>query len=115
MEGIILGYGEVIHAHYDDLNNLSNLLRNYIEIYRLLISSTSELNSTSISKKAELKHAIERIDNIGEIIDDILKVIKKCEVSYGKYCFLKSEVISANTEKDSIMMEIHKDLEFHNY
>ena len=109
-----MGYDKVIHSHYEDLNNLSNLLRNYIEIYRLLISSTAELNSTSITKKTELKHAVERIDNIGEIIDDILKVIKKCEVSYGKYCYLKSDVISEKTEKESIMMEIHEDLEFHN-
>jgi len=109
-----LGYDEVIHRHYSDLNNLSNLLRNYIEIYRLLISSTAELNNTSISKKGELKHAMERIDNIGEIIDDILKAIKKCEGSYGKYCLLKSEVISEKTEKESIMMEIHKELDFHN-
>lgn len=109
-----MGYEQVIHGHYDDLNNLSSLLRNYIEIYRLLISSTAELNSTSVTKKGELKHAIERIDNIGEIIDDILKVIKKCEGSYGKYCFLKSEVISEKIDKESIMMEIHEDLDFHN-
>ena len=109
-----MGYDKIIQSHYEDLNNLSSLLRNYIEIYRLLISSTSELNSTSATKRSELKHALSRIDDIGEIIDELLKVIKKCEGSYFKYCFLKNEVILQNTEKDKIMTEIHSELEYHN-
>lgn len=109
-----MSYQKVINSHYEDLNNLSTLLRNYIEIYRLLISSTAELNSTSIIKKSELKHANERIDNIGEIIDELLRVIKKCEGSYIKYCFLKNEVISKQTEKDKIEMEVHDELQYHN-
>ena len=109
-----MSYEKVIHGHYEDLSNLSNLLRNYIEIYRLLISSTSELNATSIAKKGELKHANERINEIGEIIDQLLKVIKKCENSYVKYCFIKNQVITSRTEKDNIEMEIHNELEYHN-
>ena len=109
-----MSYEKVIHGHYEDLSNLSNLLRNYIEIYRLLISSTSELNATSIAKKGELKHANERINEIGEIIDQLLKVIKKCENSYVKYCFIKNQVITSKTEKDNIEMEIHNELEYHN-
>lgn len=109
-----MGYDKIIRDHYEDLSNLSTLLRNYIEIYRLLISSTAELNGTSITKKSELKHASSRIDDIGEIIDELLKVIKKCEGSYIKYCFLKNEIINENTEKDTIMTEIHDELHYHN-
>lgn len=109
-----MSYDKVIHGHYNDLNNLSTLLRNYIEIYRLLISSTAELNGTSISKKSELKHATERIDNIGDIIDELIKVIKKCEDSYIKYCFMKNDIISQKTKKDDIELEVHNELEYHN-
>lgn len=109
-----MSYDKVIHGHYEDLNNLSNLLRNYIEIYRLLISSTAELNTTSVIKKSELKHAVERIDDIGEIIDNLIKVIKKSEDSYVRYCFIKNEVIQNNTQKDKILMELHNELEYHN-
>lgn len=109
-----MSYEKVIHGHYDDLSNLSTLLRNYIEIYRLLISSTSELNSTSVAKKGELKHANERIDQVGDIIDELLKVIKKCETSYIRYCFIKNEIITSKTEKDSIQLEIHNELKYHN-
>ena len=109
-----MGYDKVIHGHYNDLNNLSNLLKNYIEIYRLLISSTAELNTINLAKKNEVKHALDRINSIGDLIDDLIKVIEKCELSYIKYCYLKNEVITENTEKDNIMTEIHEDLDYHN-
>lgn len=109
-----MSYSEIISDHYEDINNLSTLLRNYIEIYRLLISSAAELNSTSSTKKGELKKAIERIDSIGDIIDDLLKGIKKCEGSYVKYCTLKNEAISIKNTKGTIFTEIHDELDYHN-
>ena len=109
-----MAYKEVIRRQYEDLNNLSSMLRNYIEIYRLLISSTSELNNTSIIKKGELKKAIERIDDVGDIIDEILKIIKRCEGTYIKYCFTQSEINSNNFQKEDILTEIHNELDMHN-
>ena len=108
-----MGYDNLIRSHYEDLNNMSTMLRNYIEIYRLLISSTVDLHATSVIKKSEIKHALERIDDVGELIDDLLKTIKKCEGSYVKYCSLKNEVIVANTQKESILTEIHDDIDYH--
>lgn len=108
-----MSYDNLIKSHYEELNNLSIQLRTYMEIYRLLISSTSELNNTSIIKKGELKHAVERIDCIGDIIDDLLKVIRKCENSYCTYCLYKNEVVINKTEKGQIMDEIHNELVYH--
>ena len=31
-----------------------------------------------------------------------------------KYCSLKNEVIVANTQKESILTEIHDDIDYHN-
>ena len=93
---------------------MTNLLRNYIEIYRLLVSSTSELNSTSIIKKSELKHANERIDAIGELIDKLLKVIKKCGISYCQYCSIKDDALPVDKVKESIYDTIHNELKYHN-
>ncbi|MBD7910321.1 MULTISPECIES: hypothetical protein [Clostridium] len=109
-----MGYDKVIHGHYEDLNNLNTLLRNYIEIYRLLVSSTSELNTIPLAKKSEVKDALDRIKEVGNLIDDLLDVIGKCEGSYVKYCFLKNEVIYENTQKENIKTEIHDELEYHN-
>lgn len=109
-----MSYQEVIHGYYEDLNNLSVLLRTYVEIYRLLISSSAELNATSISKKGEMKETLERINNVGAIIDDILKATKKCEGAYTKFCVYKNEVILEKTEKSKIFTEIDNDLNYYN-
>lgn len=109
-----MGYEKVIQGHYDEINNLSSLLRNYIEMYRLLVSSTSELNTVAPAKKSEVKHALERIDALGDIIDDLLKVIKKCEPAYIKYLTIKNEVINEKIEKSIIRTEVTNELEFNN-
>lgn len=109
-----MGYEKVIQGHYDEINNLSSLLRNYIEMYRLLVSSTSELNTVAPAKKSEVKHALERIDALGDIIDDLLKVIKKCEPAYIKYLIIKNEVINEKIEKSIIRTEVTNELEFNN-
>lgn len=106
-------YDELIKSHYGELNNLNIQLRTYVEMYRLLVSSTAELNGTSIIRKNELKHAIERIDKIGDIIDDLLKAIQKCEGSYCKYCLYKNEAVLNKIDKSEIMNEIHNDLVYH--
>ena len=109
-----MGYEKVIQGHYDEINNLSSLLRNYIEMYRLLVRSTSELNTVAPAKKSEVKHALERIDALGDIIDDLLKVIKKCEPAYIKYLTIKNEVINEKIEKSIIRTEVTNELEFNN-
>ncbi|WP_294348691.1 hypothetical protein [uncultured Clostridium sp.] len=109
-----MGYEKVIRGHYEDLNNLTGLLKNYIDIYRVLVSSAGELNSISTAKKSEMKHIMERINEVGELIDSLLKVIDKCESSYIKYCFLKNEVVSQNTMKDTIKTEINDELDSYN-
>jgi len=106
-----LSYEKVIKGHYEDLNNLTGLLRNYIEIYRVLVSSATDLNNIASAKKSEMKHTMERINEVGDLIDSILKVVDKCESSYVKYCYLKNEVISQGTIKNNIKTEIYDELD----
>ena len=49
-----MGYDNIIQKNYNDLNNLTALLRNYIEMYRMLISGAMELNGNSAIKKGNL-------------------------------------------------------------
>lgn len=109
-----MGYDRLIKDHYDDLNNLSTLLSTSINAYRLLVSSAAELNTISFAKKGAVKEAVERAEDLGEIIDDLIKVIKKCEGAYGKYCIIKNDVISKNTGKQLIETEIDTEINFHN-
>lgn len=109
-----MGYEKIIRSHYDDLNSLNALLKNYTDVYRLLVSSTAELNTINFTKKGEIKASLDRISKVGDLIDELLKVIHKCEGAYVKYCYLKNEVINQKVGKDDIKTEIHDDLEFHN-
>ncbi|SFU47071.1 hypothetical protein SAMN04487886_10359 [Clostridium sp. DSM 8431] len=109
-----MGYEKVIQRHYEEINSLTSMLRNYIEMYRLLVSSTSELNTIAPAKKSEVKHALERLDALGDVIDDILKVIKKCEPSYIRYLCIKNEVINEKIEKNVIRTELNDELTFEN-
>ena len=109
-----MSYDKVIHRHYEDISNLSILLRNYIEIYRLLISSVSELNATSITKKSEIKHSQERVESIGKIIDELIDAIKEGESSYIKYCSLKNQILSLNINKKNILSKILDDIDINN-
>ena len=106
-----MSYDSIIEKNYNDLNNLTALLRNYIDMYRILISGAVELNSNSVSKKGDLKDLMGRLESIGDIIDDLLKIVKKYENSYAKYCYIKNELVSVNREKEKIKAELNEELE----
>lgn len=109
-----MGVEKVVSKQYDDLNNMSGLLSTYVNAYRLLIAGASELYSINLAKKSEVRKAIERADDLGELIDNILSVLSKCEQHYLKICKLKMEYISTNANKDMILTEIDNELDFQN-
>lgn len=83
-------------------------------MYRLLVSSTSELNTVAPAKKSEVRHALERLDTIGDIIDDLLKAVGKCEPAYIRYLTIKNEIINEKIEKSVVKTEVTNELEFNN-
>jgi len=109
-----VGYEKIIHGHYEEINSLSMLLRNYIEMYRLLVSSASELNTVATAKKSDVKHSLERIDELGDVIDDLLKAIKRCEPAYIRYLNIKNEVINESMDKSILKSQLISELEFYN-
>ena len=62
-------YDDLAKNHYDDINNLCNLLNNYVNAYRLLIAGASELYGVNIAKKGDIKKALDRVDGVGDLID----------------------------------------------
>lgn len=109
-----MSYREAIHSYYDDLNNLTDLLNKYVNIYRLLVASAAEANNTSSATREHIKEASERAAKMGDLIDEVIKVIEDSEDHYLKYCKTKSKVISSNTGKGDIYNEITKELDFDN-
>lgn len=110
-----MAYREVVKYNHDELNNLADMLGKFVNSYRLLIGGAGELNNIALAKKSEVKDALERIEDVGSIIDDLVKVIEGSGECYFKYIKIKNEFILAKTEKDIILTEIDNELDFQNY
>ena len=99
---------------FNEINNLTNLLSSMVNSYRLLIGGANELNNIYEAKKGNVKDAVKRVEDLGEIIDEIIKTIDECSTSYIKYCKIKKSFIEEFSDKDSIMTEIDYELDFKN-
>ncbi|WP_315067831.1 hypothetical protein [uncultured Clostridium sp.] len=107
-------FDDLAKRHYQDIDNLSALLKNYVDVYRLLIAGAAELYSVNLASKGEVKSALERAEQVGELIDKLVGTLNKCEGSYLKYCKLQNDYIMISTEKDKIFTEIDNELKFQN-
>ena len=107
-------FDDLAKKQYDDIANLSVLLKNYVDSYRLLIGGATELYTVDLVKKSEVRKALERVEQVGELIDKLVATLDKCEGSYLKYCKIKNDYITISTEKDKIFTEIDNELNFQN-
>lgn len=107
-------FDDLAKKQYEDIDRLSELLKNYVDVYRLLIAGTSELYSVNLAKKSEVKKSLDRVEQVGELIDKVVDTLDKCEGSYLKYCKIKNDYIAVGTEKDKIFTEIDNELNFQN-
>ena len=109
-----MGQIEIFRKHFKEVNNLSVVLSSYANTYRLLVGAAGELNNISKVRKRDLDDALDRVDEMGKIIDSILEVIKDNEEAYIKYIKLKSKFIMEKASKDIIQTEVEQDLLFEN-
>ena len=107
-------YQQLMKQYYGDLSNLNQLLQSMVNSYRLLIAGAAELNNINEARRSYVKVAVKRADNLGEIIDEIIKTLDDCSGAYVKYCKLKKNYIDDKTIKDNILTEIDYDLQFNN-
>ena len=108
------GYSIIEQGKVDEILSNNPLSRRKVFDEACGISKYRYKKQEAERNLSNTKENLERIDDVGELIDDLLKTIKKCEGSYVKYCSLKNEVIVANTQKESILTEIHDDIDYHN-
>ena len=107
-------YDELAQNHYNDIENLSRLMKNYVDAYRLLIAGAAELYNVNLAKKSDVKKALERVDGLGSLIDNLIEALDRCEGGYLKYCKIKNDYLSISTQKNKIYTEIDNELNFQN-
>ena len=107
-------YDDLAKNQYNDIDNLSRLLKSYVDSYRLLIAGAAELYNINLAKKCDVKMALERVEGVGSLIDNLVDSLDKCESGYLKYCKIKNQYMSVATVKDHIYTEIDNELNFQN-
>lgn len=105
-----MAHRRVIQNYYNDINNLAEILTKLVASYRALIGGAEELNKIALSKKSEVKDALKRADDLGDIIDEAIKVLDDASFSYMSYCKMKTEVMKCKLQIDYIETEIDEDL-----
>lgn len=109
-----MGYQELFNNYFIEVNNMTELLNKYVNAYRLLIGGAQDLNNIAEASKRDIKDALDRVDKLGKIIDDLIDVIEDIDGCYVDYIKLKTDLIVAKTEKDLILTEVDNELFFQN-
>ncbi|MDP4090123.1 MAG: hypothetical protein Q8930_12735 [Bacillota bacterium] len=105
-----MSHRKVVETYYSDMNNLADLLGKLVNSYRLLIGGVHELNGVALAHKDEIKDALDRVDELGKLIDQILVAFKYSGHAYIDYCKLKSDIIKEHLAVQYIQNEIDDEL-----
>lgn len=86
-----------------DVKNLTEILASISSSYRLLVGAAEEFNRIALVHRHEAEEAIERADDLGDIIDVVqgeLKSLMKlylqeleCKIGYQEQCNCRSSTI----------------------
>ncbi|HEY5563262.1 MAG TPA: hypothetical protein VIK72_16205 [Clostridiaceae bacterium] len=109
-----MGRRKVIEVYYQDICNISDTLVKLVSSYRLLIGGAEEYNGIALATKHEVKKALKRADNLGDVIDKLIKALDETNFNYLEYCALKAEIIKTRLEMDYIIAEIEEELKLDN-
>ena len=105
-----MAHRRVVQNYYNDINNLADILTKLVSSYRLLIGGANELNGIALSKKSDVKDALKRADEVGNIIDETIKVLDDASFNYMSYCRMKTEVMRGKIQVDYIETEIDEEI-----
>lgn len=107
-----MNHRKLVQEYYGDISNLTELLTKLVNSYRLLIGGAAEFNTIALARKNDVKHALERANELGEVIDQIIEVLEKTSYGYMDYCKIKSELIGYKVQAKYIETEIDEELKF---
>jgi len=69
----------------EKMEEIISYLKPLVESYRLLVGSAEEFNKITLAHKKDLEKAIDRANELGEIIDKLLNFLDS-EMSRGRGC-----------------------------
>ena len=97
---------KIVENYYLDICNLTEILCKLVNSYRLLIGGAEEYNGIALATKNDVKKAIARANELGEVIDKVIDVLEDSNQTYLNYCQLKSHVLECKIGIDYIESEM---------
>lgn len=112
----------IMDVQYEDLIHLTELLKRLTDSYRLLIGGVAELNTVYHRKKSGVEDGLDRVENLGDIIDHLIKIIDMHTEGYLEFIEVKGKAVNQKYKKhymvsdinNMIQTEIQQDLNFYN-
>lgn len=105
---------KIMEQYYVDINNLADLLAKLVNSYRLLIGGAGELNTIALAHKKDVKDALKRVNELGDVIDNVIHVLDRSSFSYMDYCKLKAQLLESRIQAQYIETEIDEELKLDN-
>ncbi|MBV4418365.1 hypothetical protein KM800_03335 [Clostridium tyrobutyricum] len=105
-----MSHRKIMEDYYCDINNLSDVLGKLTNSYRLLIGGAGELNTVALAHKKDVKAAIDRVNKLGNTIDEIINTLNKSSGCYTNYCRIRSELIKGKIKMEYMENEIDEEL-----
>lgn len=97
-----------IEKFYDDIlckdvKVLTEMLASISSSYRLLVGAAGEFNGIALVHRHDVEKAIDRAEDLGDIIDDVEDQLKKLMKLYLKELECKIEYQELNSCKSSVI------------
>jgi len=86
-----------------DIKTLTDMLNSLSTSYRQLVGAAEEFNRISLVHRHDAEEAIERADDLGDIIDDVTRELKRLTKLYLRELVCKIEIQQLYNNKLSIL------------
>lgn len=111
---IIMHNKKFMEDYCTDICNLVDILNKLVSSYRLLIGGAAELNTVGLSRKNDIKDAIDRAVDLGNLIDGLMRSLDRTSCTYFNYCELRSKLLSNDVLEAYVLTEINEELQLNN-
>lgn len=105
-----MSQSRVIEGYGRDIGMTVEQLVKFVGIYKTLIDSAGSVNSITLASKSDVKDALKRAREVGEIIDETIDALDDAMCTWSKYLKLKTEYIHSRLEGCYIEAQIEEEL-----
>ncbi|MGI6585982.1 MAG: hypothetical protein GX301_11290 [Gracilibacteraceae bacterium] len=86
---------------------LNEILTPLVSSYRLSVGAAEEFNRIALAHRKDVKDAIDRADDLGHLVDDVRRKLKKCMKRYFSELDYKLENMEEIREKAAMREKLN--------